>query len=215
MEEETAAHSRTLAWGFHGQRSLAGYSPWGRKELDVTERLSVHIYRALSERWLGLCRPLSTPTPLRRGSAFPLLGQLWLGTHGVVLSACLFRPKGWRHCPTITHLGWGHPLVGPWLWPHTANRHPSCALQWKPGRVTICDTHTLSDHPLLCMVASGMLHNLTVPQFPSSVKCLLRVVDRPCWYTEGALRKPYVSMAIIFMISVSLCKAPLQTLKLV
>ena len=21
----------------HGQRSLAGYSPWGRKELDVTE----------------------------------------------------------------------------------------------------------------------------------------------------------------------------------
>ena len=23
----------------HGQRSLVGYSPWGRKELDVTERL--------------------------------------------------------------------------------------------------------------------------------------------------------------------------------
>ena len=22
---------------FHGQRSLAGYSPWGRKELDMTE----------------------------------------------------------------------------------------------------------------------------------------------------------------------------------
>ena len=34
----------------HGQRSLAGYSPWGRKELDMTERLtyitssrSIHI----------------------------------------------------------------------------------------------------------------------------------------------------------------------------
>ena len=26
----------------HGQRRLAGYSPWGRKELDMTERLSVH-----------------------------------------------------------------------------------------------------------------------------------------------------------------------------
>jgi len=25
---------------FHGQRSLAGYSPWGRKELDMTEQLS-------------------------------------------------------------------------------------------------------------------------------------------------------------------------------
>ena len=24
----------------HEQRSLVGYSPWGRKELDVTERLS-------------------------------------------------------------------------------------------------------------------------------------------------------------------------------
>ena len=29
----------------HGQRSLAGYSPWGCKELDMTERLThVHIF---------------------------------------------------------------------------------------------------------------------------------------------------------------------------
>jgi len=27
---------------FHGQRSLVGYSPWGRKELDMTEQLSMH-----------------------------------------------------------------------------------------------------------------------------------------------------------------------------
>ena len=26
---------------FHGQRSLAGYSPWGREELDVTEQFSL------------------------------------------------------------------------------------------------------------------------------------------------------------------------------
>ena len=26
----------------HGQRSLAGYNPWGLKESDVTERLSTH-----------------------------------------------------------------------------------------------------------------------------------------------------------------------------
>ena len=25
---------------FHGQRSLVGYSPWGRKESDTTERLT-------------------------------------------------------------------------------------------------------------------------------------------------------------------------------
>ena len=27
----------------HGHRSLVGYSPWGRKELDMTERLHSHI----------------------------------------------------------------------------------------------------------------------------------------------------------------------------
>ena len=29
----------------HGQRSLAGYSPQGHKELDATERLSTHTQR--------------------------------------------------------------------------------------------------------------------------------------------------------------------------
>ena len=31
----------------HGQRNLVGYSPWGRKESDMTERLhftSLHVY---------------------------------------------------------------------------------------------------------------------------------------------------------------------------
>ena len=39
LEKEMATHSSTLAWKSHGQRSLVGYSPWGRKELDTTERL--------------------------------------------------------------------------------------------------------------------------------------------------------------------------------
>ena len=29
---------------FHGQRSLAGYSPWDPKELDMTEWMSMHAY---------------------------------------------------------------------------------------------------------------------------------------------------------------------------
>jgi len=29
---------------FHGLRSLVGYSPWGRKELDMTERLHSTLY---------------------------------------------------------------------------------------------------------------------------------------------------------------------------
>jgi len=28
---------------FHGQRSLAGYSPWGCKELDTTEQPSTNV----------------------------------------------------------------------------------------------------------------------------------------------------------------------------
>ena len=41
LEEGMATHSSVLAWrSAHGQRSLAGYSPWGHKESDTTERLS-------------------------------------------------------------------------------------------------------------------------------------------------------------------------------
>ena len=33
----------------HGQRSLRGYSPWGRKELDTTERLSTAQHRTFDK----------------------------------------------------------------------------------------------------------------------------------------------------------------------
>ena len=39
LEKEMATHSSILAWRTHGQRSLAGHSPWGHKELDMTEQL--------------------------------------------------------------------------------------------------------------------------------------------------------------------------------
>ena len=41
LEKGIATHSSTLAWESHGQRSLAGYSPWDCKELDTTEQLSL------------------------------------------------------------------------------------------------------------------------------------------------------------------------------
>ena len=37
LEEEMATHSSILAWRMHGQRSLAGCSPWGHKESDIAE----------------------------------------------------------------------------------------------------------------------------------------------------------------------------------
>ena len=37
LEKEMAIHSSILVWTIPGQRSLAGYSPWGRKESDTIE----------------------------------------------------------------------------------------------------------------------------------------------------------------------------------
>ena len=34
--DSTPSHYSILAWRILGQRSLAGYSPWGLKELDMT-----------------------------------------------------------------------------------------------------------------------------------------------------------------------------------
>ena len=38
-----APHSSVLAGKSHGLRSLVGYSPWGRKESETTERLHFHF----------------------------------------------------------------------------------------------------------------------------------------------------------------------------
>ena len=57
VEKEMATHSSILAWripwmeelGWQAgiaslQRRLAGYSPWGHKELDMTERAQLIIF---------------------------------------------------------------------------------------------------------------------------------------------------------------------------
>ena len=38
LEKEVQSTSMFLPGKSHGQRSLVGYSPWGPKELDTTER---------------------------------------------------------------------------------------------------------------------------------------------------------------------------------
>ena len=43
LEEGMAIHSSVLPEESHGQRSLAGYSPLGHKESDMTEQLT-HNY---------------------------------------------------------------------------------------------------------------------------------------------------------------------------
>ena len=43
LEKEMATYSSILAGEFHGQRSLTGYSPWGRKESDTTKHSTALI----------------------------------------------------------------------------------------------------------------------------------------------------------------------------
>ena len=62
----------------HGQRNLVGYSPWGHKELDMTERLSTYVYVcvcvyscSVTQSCLTLCHPMDCSTP-----GFPVLHHL-------------------------------------------------------------------------------------------------------------------------------------------
>ena len=45
LEEKMATYSSLLAGKSHGKGCLAGYSPWGHKELNTTEWMSMHICR--------------------------------------------------------------------------------------------------------------------------------------------------------------------------
>ena len=44
LEKEMATHSTIIAGKSHGQRNLAGYSPRGHKESDMTKQLHFHFH---------------------------------------------------------------------------------------------------------------------------------------------------------------------------
>ena len=44
LEKGMAPHSRFLPGEFQGQRNLVGYSPWGCKESDMNEELTLPGY---------------------------------------------------------------------------------------------------------------------------------------------------------------------------
>ena len=51
LEEGMATHSSTLAWRIPWTESLAGYSPWGGKESDMTEMTGqTHMHRVLLQK---------------------------------------------------------------------------------------------------------------------------------------------------------------------
>ena len=56
LEKEMEPTPVLLPGKFYGWRSLVGYSPWGRKESDMTERLHFHLF--LSDKGLisNICK---------------------------------------------------------------------------------------------------------------------------------------------------------------
>ena len=49
MEKEMAIHSSTIAWKIPWTEE-PGYSPWGHKESDTTERLHFHFHFQREEK---------------------------------------------------------------------------------------------------------------------------------------------------------------------
>ena len=52
LEKEWQPTPILLPREYHGQRSLVGYSPWVRKELDMTERLIQYQFITFYIFWL-------------------------------------------------------------------------------------------------------------------------------------------------------------------
>ena len=44
LEKRMATHPSILAWEIRGQRNLASCSPWGGKESDTTEQLTLSLF---------------------------------------------------------------------------------------------------------------------------------------------------------------------------
>ena len=59
LEKEMATHSSTLAWKIPWTEEPVGYSPWSRKELDMTEQL--HFHGAIGYRARDRAREIDGP----------------------------------------------------------------------------------------------------------------------------------------------------------
>ena len=56
LEKEMATHFSILAWRIPWTKDLVGYSPWGHKESDTTERLHSHTLKQTNRQWLTIRR---------------------------------------------------------------------------------------------------------------------------------------------------------------
>ena len=119
LEKEIANDSSTLAW-----RILVGYSPWGRKESDMTERLHFHFHflprrNCLLISWLlspstvilepkkrkfftasiflpSICHEVMGPDAISLGLSWLFHSPPSPSSRGSLVPLC-FRPLEWYH----------------------------------------------------------------------------------------------------------------------
>ena len=63
LEKGMPTHSSILAWRFHGQKSLASYSPWGHKDLFMPLPISVCMRAQSLHSCLNLCDAMDCSPP--------------------------------------------------------------------------------------------------------------------------------------------------------
>ena len=90
---------------FYGQRSLAGYSPYGHKELDMTEQLSLHFIC----HWASLVAQTGKNLPAMPETWVQSLGQEdpleeVMATHSSILAWRIT----WTEESGRLHTPWGH-----------------------------------------------------------------------------------------------------------
>ena len=86
---------------FHGQRSLVGYSPWGRKVSDMTEQLS------LSFR-VSLVTQMVNNLPVMRETWFPSLGWEDPLEKGMAIHSIFLPEKSHRQRSLVGYSPWAH-----------------------------------------------------------------------------------------------------------
>ena len=80
----------------HGQRSLVGYSPWGRRESDTTERLRTHARVNKASMQTVLSMSLAWFSVLIHSNSKPFKFQNFLSSGSLWLQPPLECPWGQR-----------------------------------------------------------------------------------------------------------------------
>ena len=102
LEKKMATHSSILAQEFHGQRSLAGYSPWGWKALAltghvrtyITQSSANHIYRDIQHTLMLVTGILYLLTAFTQFSSF-ISHLCWPRAQSLFLWVCPFLKYNW------------------------------------------------------------------------------------------------------------------------